>query len=184
MGLLHPRPLRACFRPKAKNAIQKILPLVLFTHQLRCVETQCSAGAVHFLRDLCHLRKVILSETLTGDESAESISSCRLLESLSVGDTRITDASLAYFANFELLRFLNLEKTSVTDAGASYLSGLKNLDTLSLCGTAVSDASIDTLLQLPRLENLYIDQSQMSSEGIERLQKARPELDISIEEDA
>ena len=74
---------------------------------------------------------------------------------------------------------VRLSGTKVTDAGLSHLKGLTNLQTLWLTGTwGVTDAGLEHLKALTKLKSLHLDRTNVTDEGVEKLQQALPDCYI------
>ena len=82
------------------------------------------------------------------------------LQSLDLGDTKITDGGLEYLKGLTNLETLDLMKTQVTDIGLERLTGLNQLRELDLRGTKVTDAGVKELQQA--LPNCKIAESAAS----------------------
>ncbi|MCO6479634.1 MAG: chitobiase/beta-hexosaminidase C-terminal domain-containing protein [Phaeodactylibacter sp.] len=97
---------------------------------------------------------------------------------LNLSHSDFSDELAGQIGRFPNLNKLQLQKTMAGDATIRQLAELKYLGTLNIYGTRASDASIDALLSIPALQRLYTWQSAISELGINRLQEARPLLEI------
>lgn len=76
------------------------------------------------------------------------------LQSLDLGQSRVTDAGLEKVARLDGLNDLSLLGTAVGDEGVSHLKRLPTLKYLNLGRTRVTDASLPVIAALPVLESL------------------------------
>jgi hypothetical protein len=90
----------------------------------------------------------------------------------------ITDGGLDHLKGLKRLTNLSLANTRITDAGLAKLSGLTRLEFLDLEGTHVTDASLEWIARLPKLEDVVLGRTQVSREGLLKLQLANPTLAI------
>lgn len=102
---------------------------------------------------------------------------------LDLGRTAITDAAADAIARMPRLVKLDLSRTAFGDRGLRRLEELGELRSLNLFGARVTDAAVDTLAAMPALEVVYLWQSGVTPGGVERLQKARPALDVVLAPD-
>jgi len=90
----------------------------------------------------------------------------------------ISDAGMQQIATVTNLERLNIGGPGVTDAGLADLSGMQKLNHLSISGH-FTDAALQHLEGLKSLRLLSIEPpGQLSTEGLQRLQKALPELHL------
>ena len=112
------------------------------------------------------------------DDQLSSVTGLQDTVALNLRDTQISSAGLAHLKGLKKLRRLHLERTSVDDAGISNLSELKELEYLNLYSTKVTDKALPHLTGLANLKQLYLWQTEVTDEGVEKLQKALPDLRI------
>jgi len=144
-----------------------------------------SEGLAH-LTMLQSLEYLDLSETIVEDEGLAHLKPLSHLTELNLWATRIGDDGMTYLAELQSLQRLNLENVgypsggvALTSEGVKQLASLPNLEWLSLNKTQVDDNGVIALGALPKLTALEItDCPNITSEGIERLQTARPNLNI------
>src|SRR5262249_33206725 len=73
---------------------------------------------------------------------------------------------------------LSLEDLQVTNAGISHLLRLTKFTRLNLSGTAISDAGLDLLGTLSNLRWLGVERTNVTNEGVARLQNQLPNLEV------
>ncbi len=98
---------------------------------------------------------------------------------LNVQDASIDDATLGDIAKFAELIRLRVSQNELTDRSINALSSLTKLERLNLYGNRrVTDNSVDALARIGSLKRVDIWQTGITSEGLARLRKLRPDLDI------
>lgn len=75
---------------------------------------------------------------------------------LSLDGEQFDDDALEHVKNFKMLRSLSLWKSSVTDSGVAKLQELKRLEKLILVWTKISDHSLSTLANMPSLRYVWL----------------------------
>ncbi|MEC8928484.1 MAG: hypothetical protein VX705_04645 [Verrucomicrobiota bacterium] len=112
------------------------------------------------------------------DEGLSSVAALGNVVALNLRDTKITGAGLTHLKGLTSLKRLHLERTKVDDAGIASLMGLSQLEYINLYGTGISDKALDQLTGLKNLRKLYVWQTKVTSEGVAKFKKARPEVKI------
>jgi hypothetical protein len=102
------------------------------------------------------------------------------LQNLLLDDTRITSEGLRFLGNSSELRSLSLNGTQISDDGLAYLAGLTHLGNLHLHGTPITDDGLQRLEAIASLRYLELGENRgVTDAGVERLQRALPELRVS-----
>ena len=99
---------------------------------------------------------------------------------LDLSASKISDSGLQEIAGLTNLIKLHLEQTHLTDAGLAHLKKLSRLEYLNLYGTAVTDQGLAQLKCLSSLKHLYLWQTKVTAEGASEVQRALPQLMISL----
>lgn len=128
------------------------------------------------LRGAKRLEWLDLSGTAVTDEGLAILDETPSLRQLFLERTKVSAASLPRIARLKQLEELDLSGLPIRDADLAALSALSNLKILHLSGTEVSDAGILTLKTLRRMEELRVEQTKVTPQGLERLQKLLPKL--------
>ncbi|MFM7835318.1 MAG: hypothetical protein ACKPJD_26270, partial [Planctomycetaceae bacterium] len=104
------------------------------------------------------------------------------LEELSLLDNQATAAGLAQAANITTLRRLDVSHApTVNDAALTAVSQMPALEEFQLGSAQVTDAGLLELAASKSLRKLtFSGLKQVTPAGIERLRKARPELQIEV----
>ncbi len=142
--------------------------------------TKCTDKGFGTLKELPHLRKLVLGKATLSPTGAAAIGQCKelrylglvgcgvtdaefagmkgltMLEHLALSENpQITDKAMATVKGFERLRVLYLNKTGITDRGLAELKGLDGLRTLAVKGTKVTADAADKFVdQMPNLRTV------------------------------
>ena len=116
--------------------------------------------------------------TLIGDSELAHLEALTDLEILFLDRTQITDDGLACLPQLPKLHGLHLADTHVTDSGLKHLHRFADLLQLSLDGCRVSDTGLEHLRGLANLELLNLTYTDVTPEGVKKLQKALPNCKI------
>jgi hypothetical protein len=95
------------------------------------------------------------------DAGLAHLAGLRSLQSVELGDIRVTDAGLKHLEKMTDLRDWGLFGTSVSDAGLAHLAGLRSLQSVELGDTRVTDAGVQELQKA--LPDAKIFHGRMSS---------------------
>ena len=97
---------------------------------------------------------------------------------LDLSNKNINDKMLETIGQLNNLTSLKLNNNPITDLGIAFLKNLNHLEILNLYGSSVTEKSIVSLKHLKGLKRLYIWQTEISNEGIQKLNKELPNLDV------
>ncbi len=104
------------------------------------------------------------------------------LRSLILSRSNVTDADVAQVPR--TLTSLALNATSVTDACAPSVAAMTELTSLDICGTKMTANCLEVLEPLKSLKLLRLDQSCVSANNTQFLQRMRPQcLEVVISDD-
>ena len=109
------------------------------------------------------------------DRGIEALAALKGLETLSLISSQAGDSSLAAIAKASRkLVQLRTVGFGITDGGVAALKNLTNLRVLELSNSMITDSCIDTLSQLKWLEYLVVQGTQITPDGVKRLQERLP----------
>ncbi len=91
------------------------------------------------------------------------------LQSLNLGDCRVTGGQLRYLAGLNRLASLVLSGTAVDDDGLEKISLLESIESLYLRDTAISDAGLDHVAELRNLKVLDLRKTRVTDAGVKKL---------------
>jgi serine/threonine protein kinase len=112
------------------------------------------------------------------DKGAQFLAALPRLQNLDLQSTSISDRGLDQILLLPELTLLSLARTRITDVGVDALSAKAQLERLSLEGLPVSDDALDFLESLKKLRWLSLRDTDVTAEGVARLQKALPDCTI------
>lgn len=118
------------------------------------------------LRDLAHLKELILSNTDVSDAVLVHVKGLKSLTGIWLQNTKVTSNGLAHLHELHDLSELVLTGTAVKDSGLHHLSTLKNLTGLQLSSTGVTNAGLVHLRQLKKLVSLGLHQTGVTDAGL------------------
>ncbi len=101
------------------------------------------------------------------------------LSQLTLEGTRVDTGLGGWLSKAINLRELDLSLTPMDDTVLTAVSGANDLQVLWMTGTKVSDRSIDTIASFGKLESVDVQRTQVTDQGIARLKKLRPKLNIN-----
>jgi hypothetical protein len=122
--------------------------------------------------------KADLTVKAVDDSTLRHVATLDNLQSLWLGNSRITDDGLVHLRRMTQLEQLWLGNTRVTDAGLVQLKALGRLHELSLGNTDVSDAGLAHLQGLRALQRLSLGNTRVTEAGVVELQRALPGVQI------
>ena len=99
-------------------------------------------------------------------------------ESMSFGNSSVTDAEIEQFQGLTGFYQVNLSKTRITDAGLRVVAAFVNLRDPDVPGTQVSDAGLECLTGLTKLDSLHVGNTRVTDDGVQRLQQVLPKCKI------
>jgi serine/threonine protein kinase/Leucine-rich repeat (LRR) protein len=155
-------PLNATFAALIDSGAEGLVSLDLSN-------TSLSDGDSLRLKELTHLRHLVLEGTIFDGPNLERVGDLTNLEELVLSGTKTTDADLAGLGGLIKLTSLELDRTQVTDIGLAHVSGLRALKTLTLKKTAVTDAGLTHLEGLSNLKKLVLEGTRVSDDGLAHL---------------
>jgi hypothetical protein len=147
-------------------------------------ETQAEAVAVienlggsvdYSLRDerfgqLRIVATVDLANTAVTDEDLECLRNLPHLWDLNLYNTPVTDEGLECLRNLSHLMSLYLSNTRITGSGLAHLQGLTDLEVLYLSNTSVDNAGLRYIKGLAKMYQLVLDGTDVSDAGLVHLE--------------
>ncbi len=125
------------------------------------------------LRDLHHVRDLILDSSPITDAAMPHFGHLRTLEHLDLSRTGVTDEFLRSSSNFPSLQSLELSDTGISDIGLQHLSHLSSLEELWLSRTKISDSGMPALGGQRALRRLHLDSTSVSRKGLCELDRLK-----------
>lgn len=104
------------------------------------------------------------------------------LKMVRLNETKISGRGLVHVTHQPGLWFLELRDCAVTDAGVAPLQICRGMRFLNLNGnSSITDAGLEHLENLSNLINLGVAETNVSEEGVDRLQNALPRCNIQTD---
>lgn len=103
------------------------------------------------------------------DDGLKHLAKLTNLESISLGNTKVTSAGLMAMVELPKLISMNLTACTVTLPMMETLSKLEKLEVLSLESGKIGDAELPPLVNLPRLKDLNLNYCPISDNGFKVL---------------
>jgi Leucine Rich Repeat (LRR) protein len=101
------------------------------------------------------------------------------LETLKFPENNLGDEALAQIGQIKTLKSLMLMENKITNGGLKHLSGLPALTQLDLrWNKQLDDTCLPHLVKLTGLKELNVFQTQISAEGVKKLEKALPNCKV------
>jgi Leucine-rich repeat (LRR) protein len=155
---------------------------------------QITGEGIAALAEIPSLRKLtIMDMELPSELQWEALGKLSSLEYLELESirSRITDVHIALLSDLRHLKYLYISSSYVMHTGGNgslditekaliYISNLKALEHLNLSGVIFTDAELQHLAELPALKLIIFYYSDVSQEGLRRLQEKLPALSYSI----
>ena len=120
---------------------------------------------------------ITLPDTV-GDAELEQMSALDRLKPvyIQVQGRQITGEGLKWLKRFPYIFGLTLHGTKVGDDDLTQLAAFPKLDTLNLDASPISDRGLLLLKDLRSLQSVSVRSTLVTAQGVEKLQKARPDL--------
>jgi Leucine rich repeat len=139
--------------------------------------TRCTDKGMAALKDLPHLRKLIIGKAELSMPSANSIGQCKELRSLALTNSGLTDAKLDAMKNLALLQQLTLsDNPKITDKGMLTVKGFDRLRVLYLSNTSITDSGLKELKVLDGLRTLGVVGTKVTQDAADAFADDMPNL--------
>jgi Leucine-rich repeat (LRR) protein len=133
-----------------------------------------------------HLLRLGLAGTHITDAGLEELKNCGPIDDLDLSNTKIGGPGLSYLP--KSVRRLNLQGTQVTDRYLASIEEMRELTDLDVGGTQITDLSLPYFQAMAEFQNrsyerrrfnaLGVQNTQVSKEGIDRLRRSIPRLEV------
>ncbi len=146
--------------------------------ELALIGISTSADVYRRLSECRRLNWLDLSGTDVRGSGLKELESCGELRQLFLTGCRIDVETLKSLAKWPALIELDLGGSDLDDESAEALGELRGLQVLNVSGTRITDRAADVIARLPQLKSLAAEGVDWSAGAVQRLERARPELDI------
>lgn len=141
--------------------------------------TRLSEKTYSTLKDLPHLRKLVLSKSSQTAKSVAHIAECAELRVLALPSGGLSDAEIAGIAKLQYLESLDIsENATLTDKAMASVKGLERLELLYLSNTAVSDKGLFELKPLEGLRTVNATNTKVTADGAQKFADEMPNLRV------
>lgn len=139
--------------------------------------SKCTEKGFAALKELPHLRRLVLNTSGLTNAEAARIAACKELRELVIPDGKLTAAGAADLARLARLEKLDLSgHPKLGDAAAGSLAKLERLEFLYLAKTAVTDKGLDQLKPLEGLRTLDLRGTKVTEEAARAFTDEMPNL--------
>jgi hypothetical protein len=133
--------------------------------------TQITDDGLCYLKDLTELERLELGNTQITDKGLAQLEGMTKLETLALDWTQITDNGLTHLTGMNRLEVLDLTSTQITDNGLANLSSLTELKSLSLMDTPITGIGLGHLKEMTKLKALWLGDTQITDTGLVHLKR-------------
>lgn len=141
--------------------------------------TKCTEKGFAALKELPHLRRLVLSKSDMSLGRVNAIAGCAELRDLRLPGAGLSDAELVPLQKLTLLEQLDLsENGQVTDRGMASVKALERLRALYLAKTAITDKGLMELKDLDGLRTLYVGGTKVTADAAEKFTDQMPNLRV------
>ena len=131
-----------------------------------------------FLAELSELRIASLKGAQVTGPAMEGLSRLKELRTLNLQTARLDAAAVQKLNRMVRVEHLALDHTNITDEALPQLANLTQLRFLALDHNQISDAGLEYLVSLSNLDRLDLGSTNVTAEGIRKLQEALPDCQI------
>ncbi len=141
--------------------------------------TKCTEKGFVALKDLPHLRRLILGKSVMTALRVNAISQCKELRDLRLPEAGLSDAELVYLKKLTLLEsFDATDNPQLTDKSMATLKTLDRLQSLYLAKTGITDKGLMELKVLDGLRTLYVGSTKVTADAAEKFTDEMPNLRV------
>jgi hypothetical protein len=137
----------------------------------------CTAKGFAALKDLPHLRKLVIGKGGLGPAAVAAIGQCKELRHLALLNCGLTDAELPGLKDLTQLEHLALsENPGITDKGMATVKGFERLRVLYMNKTSVGDKGLAELKPLDGLRTLSVKMTKVTGAAADKFADEMPNL--------
>ena len=132
------------------------------------------------LGQLTQLESLNLGEVRMTDFGANGLGTLTELRTLDLSQTQITSKALEVVAKLPKLERLSLWRAArIDDNGGAHIAAMRNLTILDLGETRISDVVLEQLQSAKRLRKLYLRGSKVTASGVDAFRQSNPNCEVS-----
>lgn len=141
--------------------------------------TRCTEKGLNALKELPHLRRLVLSKSELTLSQAGAIAGCKELRDLRIPGAGLSDFELSSLKKLTLLEQLDLsENAQVTDKGMATVKTFERLRALYLAKTSITDKGLAELKGLDGLRTLFVGGTKVTADAAEKFADDMPNLRV------
>ena len=130
------------------------------------------------LASLSRLETLWLGDTRISDDGLGQISRLKQLRTLALGGTQVTDRGLQHLQSIKTLQWLSLDGTKIQGSGLEYLAGMDELKDVNLTRCHLGDEALEHLKRLSGLQSLDLSYTGIDARAVDELRRALPNTSI------
>jgi hypothetical protein len=139
--------------------------------------TKCTARGFAALKELPHLRKLVVEKAEVGPLAAGAIGACQELRQLTLTNCGVGDDDLAAMKKLTRLEHLALaDNPRISDKGMATVKGFDRLQKLYLSQTSITDRGLAQLKPLDGLRTLSVRGTKVTPDAAEKFADDMPNL--------
>jgi hypothetical protein len=137
---------------------------------------KCTEKSYTALKDLPHLRRLVLSSSVQSAKTVALLAECPELRHLALPAGGLTDAELAPVKKLKHLELLDLSDNAVTDKAVATVKELERLEIFYFSNTQITDRGLFELKGLDGLRAVYAANTKVTAEGAAKFADMMPNL--------
>ena len=152
---------------------------------LELSQTTVTSDGLRVLENAPSLQELTLMGRQFDDKTLESLSKLRFLRSLAIHGGSVTDEGLKYLIDYPQLESFAIscpeipaQVPQITDKGLEFIAKTK-INQLFISRAAITDAGLKYLEKMTTLRSLTLRDTDVTTEGMESLEKALPALRVT-----
>ena len=138
---------------------------------------KCTEKGYAGLKDLPHLRRLVLSSSVQTAKTVALLAECAELRQLALPAGGVSDDELVAVKKLKHLEMLDVsENAAITDKAMATVKELERLEILYVSNTAVSDRGLFELKPLDGLRTVYAANTKVTADGAAKFADEMPNL--------
>lgn len=148
---------------------------------IRLARLPITDKSMRALKDLKHLRELVLEGIDISDKGLQFLEYHRRLEELRISKIRIRGAGIKYLAKIPTLKRIEISENLLSRDAFTSLAEIKSLEELTLRSVDIDDRGAAALCDMRTLKSLYVWNAVMSDKAVQRLKEKLPNCKIYID---
>jgi hypothetical protein len=140
---------------------------------------KCTEKGLGALKELPHLRRLILSQSGMTPPRVTAIAQCKEIRDLRLPNSGLSDSELAVLKKLAFLESLDIsENAQITDKGMTTVKTFERLQALYLMKTSITDKGLFELKPLEGLRSLNVGGTKVTATAAEKFADDMPNLRV------